>query len=153
MNWLYRTKQRIAELTEQSRMEHDERHRILQLLACRDAFIALIVFGLSFVLLEAREGLTLAGYAILLLTGLIVPVVFVISWRTRGGGFDRPVAAFKVAGIAAGFAVTYCVVGLLALSGILPERFEPPSVVDFILIGVVAVVAFFWLGRKRTSGD
>jgi hypothetical protein len=145
-------------LRDEQRRERDERERTLRLLATRDAFFALFLVLLPLLsilqmyLLRDAGGLR-AVAALPMVVFMLAAVVHGVSWKMRGGGFSRNVAALQVVYSVLGVVLAYGLVYLLDWVGVLPRR-DGGSVIA-LLIGAVggALLGFLAIRRREPPNE
>lgn len=140
-------------LRDEQLRERDERDRMLQLLAIRDAFFALLFALLPLVtflqIYLLRDAGGLRAVALLPMVAFILAAfVYGVSWRMRGGGFSRNVAALQVVSTMLGIIVAAGVIHGLGWAGILPRR-ESGSLIVLVIGSLGGAVIGFFASRRR----
>ena len=137
-------------LVEVYRRSNDERMRAIQVSAAKDAFLGLsAALMLSLVLAPAMpEQWQRLGFAVLPLVVLTVgSIVYLVSYRLRGGGYEPRVANTKIVLTAVAFAIGFLVfVAFLALSG---QRISPVLLAGQLLGAALAIVVIALVLRRE----
>jgi hypothetical protein len=150
-----------TELRDEEQREFDERQRLLQLLAYRDAFLAMLllvclVMAVQMYVLSRSDVGPARAVALLPMQAIfLASLVFFASWRARGGGFPRRVAAFKTAGFAIGIAVGTLFAFSISLSLQWAGFTRPRSLSSYIAyvtgLAIAMAIIFFAQSRKKPT--
>lgn len=153
MRLLERFRRRWVELRDEGVRELDERQRLLRLLAWRDSFVALMILLPLLTLLQMYllrdAGSGLRGVALLPTAAFILAALVAgVSWKMRGGGYSRNVAALQAVSTVLGFIVAAGAIYVLDWAGILPRRGNG-SLLPLIIGALGGVVIGYLAVRRR----
>ena len=137
---------RLVEVYQRS---NDERMRAIQVSAAKDAFLGLsAALMLSLVLAPAlpEQWQRIGFVALPLLVLAVGSIVYLVSYRLRGGGYEPPVANTKIAVTAVAFAIGFLLfIVFLAVSG---QRISPVQLAGQLLGAALAIVVIAFVLRR-----